>query len=203
MFAVPNSLRSLIDERYSYLKKLVRDYPSLKDIWMDDMEKECRRLAAETSGEDSEIETDVYLQEIKRVDDSDDLMNLFYQSMLLMTYAYYEGIVRRIAKDVGAKQLIAAICKQKGFELSSEAEADSNFMHDEICVLRNNIIHNNSGMCNRSDKIRNLSKKYPEIDFTDDTISIYGPQIILDSLEKAHHVLIELTECRKSTISKA
>lgn len=189
--------RYLIDTRYNYIKKLINEYPRLKESMLHDSDKECKDFAQENAGEDKEVAQSIYEQEVRRNEDVSDLNNIFYQSMLMITYSYYEGIIRHMMKDINAKHLIEAICKQQRTSLSIESEKAVAFIDEEVKAIRNNICHNNAGTCNKQRLMSKLSSIYTEIDFTEDTIGIYDSKFILNALELEHQILIELADILK------
>jgi len=191
-FTKVNTIRNIIDTRYDYIKKLINEYPSIKEAIIKEGERECRRIAHDSAKGDLDVEATIYNQEISRYSDTEDLNNIFYQSMLLIVYSYYECIVGLLCKEVGAKQKIEAICKYKDIELSENTKENITFLDSTVREIRNNITHNNAGTCKKGSIMKKISDKYPEIDFYEDTIGIYNSAFILNALELEHNILTEL-----------
>lgn len=196
-FTKTHPTRYIIDSRYNYIKKLINEYPRLKESMLHDSDKECNDFAQENAGNDKEVAQSIYEQEVRRNEDTSELKNIFYQSMLMITYSYYEGIIRHMMKDINAKHLIDAICKQQHTSLSIESDKAIAFIDEKVKAIRNNICHNNAGTCNKQCLMTELSSTYTEIDFTEDTIGIYDSKFILEALELEHKILIELADILK------
>lgn len=193
-FTKRNPIRDKIDNGYLHIKKLILEYPKLKDSWLADEDVKSRQIAKESADGDAEIEMDIYKNEVAKCDDSDEMLDIFYQSMVLMVYSYYERCVRMFAKDIGTKVLINAICDHKNITLSEDSAKGRQFIDDKFTALRNNICHDNSGHCRKTDLMRSLSKDYKELVFCDNTIAIYDSKLILEALDQEYAVLKELAD---------
>ena len=193
-FTKRNTICDKIDRGYLHIKRLISEYPKLKDSWLEDQETQSMQIAKESSDGDAEIEWSIYNQEIAKCDDSNEMLDIFYQSMVLMVYSYYERCVRMLAAEIRSKVLVDAICSHKNIKLSDDGIKRRNFIDDKFTALRNNICHNNSGQCRKTEMMRSLSKEYQEIDFFNDTIAIYDSKFILEALEYEYALLKELAD---------
>lgn len=193
-FTKRNPIRDKIDNGYSHIKKLISEYPRLMSSWMEEQDTQSLQIAKESAGGDKEIELTIYSQELAKCEDTDEILDIFYQSMVLMVHSYYERCVRMLAKDIGTKVLINAICDYKNITLSEDGAKGSQFIDDKFTALRNNICHNNSGHCRKTDLMRSLSKDYKELVFCDNTIAIYDSKLILEALDQEYAVLKELAD---------
>lgn len=193
-FIKRNPIRDKIDTGYSHIKKLISEYPRLMSSWMEEQDTQSMQIAKESAGGDTEIELSIYSRELAKCEDTDEILDIFYQSMVLMVYSYYERCVRMLAKDIGTKVLINAICDHKNITLSEDSAKGRQFIDDKFTALRNNICHNNSGHCRKTDLMRSLSKKYKGIEFCDDTIAISDSKFILEALDQEYAILNELVD---------
>lgn len=99
-FVVRHPITAQVDDRAKYLRYLIEEYPSLLNNWERRQEQEFARIAKEDSVGDSEIELSIYTSLLNAFDDDDARQDLFYQSLLIMCFSYYEICVSRTMKVV-------------------------------------------------------------------------------------------------------
>ena len=193
-FSVQDPTLSMIKRKAQILEKLICQYPKLLEELNKELFIQFKEEAIQNACDDKEIENSIFFEKMKAFDDDEDMKNIFYQSMLLMVYAYYESATNLLAKEARTKQIIKAICSSKNITLSKEAMNDIDFIDDEVNALRNNICHNNSGTPRKIDVLHRIAQKSNEIHFNEDVISITGPNYILNVLEKESKILLELAD---------
>ena len=193
-FSIRDPLLAKIKDKASIIAQLILSYPKLLEEWEIEQENKFRNEAKEIAEGDNEIESSIYRQLISTFDDDEDLRDVFYQSMLLMSVSYYESMVNLLSKEAKTKDLILAICAKRNITLSPEVLSDIEYIDDEVMALRNNICHNNSGTPRKTDLINRIANSSEEISFTNDVISITGPNYILDVLKKEVGILTEIAK---------
>lgn len=193
-FVVRHPITAQVDDRAMYLRYLIEEYPSLLNNWERRQEQEFARIAKEDSDGDSEIEHSIYMSLLNAFDDDDARQDLFYQSLLIMCFSYYESCIALLSKQANAKESIKAICNTKNIVLSEETKEAIEYIQGDINDLRNNICHNNFGTFRKVDTLKRIASENIGIDYTNDTISITKPTLIISALDKMHMVLHELCE---------
>lgn len=123
-------------------------------------------------------------------------MNMFYQSILLMSYSYYESCIAKLCEEAKTKEKIQAICKSKNILLSEEASHAIDYLQNDINDLRNNICHNNFGTYRKSAVLKDLSKKNIGISYDSESNELIfsDSKFVEEVLNKMHMVLHELCE---------
>lgn len=127
-------------------------------------------------------------------DVDDNKEDMFYQSIFLMCYSYYESCIALLSKIANAKETIKAICNTKNITMSDESLKAIDYLQNDINDLRNNLCHNNFGTYRKVDVLKNLSNQNLGLKYEDDTLSFTGDELIRNTLEKMHVVLHELCE---------
>ncbi len=183
-----------VDDRASFLRSLLKEYPKFLNEWEDSAEKEFAQIAKDNGDGDKEIESTIYTSLCSAFDDNADKMNMFYQSVFLMCYSYYESCVALLSKKMNAKESIHAICKSKGISLSEKSLKAIDFLQNDIKDLRNNICHNNWGTYRKMDSLKRLSELNVGFDYNNSTLTFADSKLIIDVLDKMHMVLHELCE---------
>ena len=122
--------------------------------------------------------------------------NLFYQSIFLMCYSYYESCVAQLSKESNAKETIKAICCSKNISLSEESLKAIDFLQNDIRVLRNNICHNNFGTYRKTCALQRLSDQNIGFEYDDKalTLTFSDSKFVMSLLDKIHMILSELCE---------
>lgn len=146
-------IRALIDDNYRLLTALITGYPSIVENWISEQEKEVEKFAEDFSEGDPDICLPTYQSQIQRVYNSVEEFALFDQSMLIMVYSYYESMIYKLSKEIGANNRPSAIAEKKGMTLDKDSLQIANFLHETIRPLRNELCHNNNGtLFSKADK---------------------------------------------------
>lgn len=194
VIAVRNPIKAKIEDRASFLKHLLQEYPVLLEKWEKETEREMESFAEECAEGCDEICTSVLSQCMHAFDDDESRKDMFYQAVFLMSFSYYESTVALLSSKTKTREHIKAICKSNNISLTVESEKDIDYIQDEINALRNNIIHNNMGTYKKVDTLKNLAKKWNGLHYENDSIWFTDPEIIEDAINKMHHVLSELCD---------
>lgn len=192
--ALRNPIAAKVEDRFSFLRMLLDEYPKLLRDWEEKTDKMFMQEAQEFSGGDLEIELS-YLSSMRSAFDVDgDKEDMFYQAIFLMCYSYYESCIALLSKNANAKETIGAICNTKNITMSDESLKAIDYLQNDINDLRNNLCHNNFGTYRKVDVLKKLSDQNLGLKYEDDTLSFTGDDLIRDALEKMHIVLHELCE---------
>lgn len=183
-----------VDDRADFIRNLLDEYPAFIKSWENDKTVEFKRIAKEYADGDIEVEQSVYSSFLSAFDDDYVKKDIFYQSIFLMCYSYYESCIALLSKNVNAKERIKAICRTKSIILSKEAQEAIDYIQGDINDIRNNICHNNFGTFRKSDVLNKISAQKIGLEYNNATLTIHDPQIITDVLDKMHMVLHELCE---------
>ena len=192
--ALRHPIAAKIEDRASFLSSLLKEYPKFLNEWENNAEKEFAQIAKDNSDGDIEVESTIYSSLCSAFNDNADKMNMFYQSVFLMCYSYYESCVAQLSRNANAKESIFAICKSKSISLSDESLEAINYLQNDINDLRNNICHNNFGTYRKIDSLKRLSELNVGFDFDGNTLFFTNPKLIIDALDKMHAVLNELCD---------
>ena len=143
-----------------------------------------------------------------RVESCSEEEQLFNQSMLIMTYSYYESMLLRLAKENNRdKPRPSDIAKVFGVTLEEEYCQIAHFLFYTILPLRNQLCHNNSGTLyaksseEEKTNIENLKEKGAINIDVDGRITITNRTFIQQTLDDEYKMLIKLAEiCGYKTI---
>ncbi len=183
-----------VDNWASFMRTLLSEYPKLLNEWEEKTSKEFEQIAKKEADGDEEIERSIYSSLCTAFDDNSDKLNIFYQSVFLMCYSYYESCIAQLSKEANTRESIKAICNTKGIQLSKDATEAIDYFQDKINALRNNITHNNFGTYRKVDTLKEISTQNIGLTFEGDTLQFNDASLITDVLNKAHLVLHELCE---------
>ena len=192
--ALRHPIAAKIDDRASFLNSLLKEYPKFLNEWENNAEKEFAQIAKDNADGDKEIESTIYSSLCSAFNDNADKMNMFYQSVFLMSYSYYESCVAQLSKNTKTKEAIQAICKSKNISLSEGSLNAIDYLQNDINDLRNNICHNNFGTYRKTNSLKRLSELNIGFDYDDNTLIFTDSKLIIDVLDKMHMVLHELCE---------
>ena len=187
-------IKAKIDDRVSFIKYLLQEYPSLLDKWEKDAQKEMETYADECADGDEDIRLSVLSNYMNAFNENENRKDMFYQAMLVMAFSHYESAVALFSRHSNPKESIRAICASKNITLSPETQSYVDYLQKDINDLRNNIAHNNFGTYRKIDTLNKLAEKWDGVHYSDDTITLTDSAIIEDALEKMHHVLSELCD---------
>ena len=185
---------SLIEDRERFLEHLIKEYPSLLRNWTEKEDKKFQKEADFFADGDDEIYMSTYSSWLSAFDENEYREDLFYKSMFIMAYAYYESSIKMLAKKVKTKELIDAICKSNNIVLSQESVEAKDFLDTIIRTIRNQLVHNNMSIYRKTEDVVNISKIWSDIHFVNDEITITGSDFILDFLKKELMILKEICE---------
>ena len=193
-FTIRDKVLSQIEDRAAFLEHLIEEYPRLLKEWTEKTDKSFKDAAKEYAEGDRDVYDTTYFSFLSAFDENEFREDMFYKSMLLMVYSYYEGAIEFLVRKTKSDDLIELICKANNIILSDEAKEAKERVKFEIRNMRNHLAHNNLMSPKHAEHIKRISKEWPEINLTDDDISITGPGFILYSLKKEVLVLKELCE---------
>lgn len=171
--ALRHPITARVADRANFLRCLLKEYPIFLDEWENTTEKEFAQIAKDNADGDTETESTIYSSLCFAFNDNADRMNMFYQSVFLMCYSYYESCVALLSKEMNAKENIRAVCKSKRISLSEESLKAIDYLQNDIKGLRNNICHNNFGTYRKTDTLDRLSKQNAGFDCDGKTIIFY------------------------------
>lgn len=192
--ALRNPITAKVDDRASFLRTLLEEYPKYLNEWEHSTEEEFAQIAKDNADGDKEIEHTIYSSLCSAFNDNAYRMNMFYQSVFLMCYSYYESCVAQLSKNTKTKEAIQAICRSKNISLSEASLNAIDYLQNDINDLRNNICHNNFGTYRKTNSLKRLSELNIGFDYDDNTLIFTDSKLIIDALDKMHMVLHELCE---------
>ena len=192
--ALRHPITARVDDRASFLRSLLEEYPRFLNEWENSTEEEFAQTAKDNADGDKEIEHTIYSSLCSAFNDNAYRMNMFYQSVFLMCFSYYESCVAQLSKNTKTKEAIQAICKSKNISLSEESLNAIDYLQNDINDLRNNICHNNFGTYRKTNSLKRLSELNIGFDYDDNTLIFTDSKLIIDALDKMHAVLNELCD---------
>lgn len=178
-----------VDDQASFLNTLLDEYPKFLNEWENKTEKEFEQIAKDNSNGEIDIESTIYNSLCSAFKDNGERINMFYQSVFLMCYSYYESCVAQLSKSANVKETIHAICKSKRISLSEESLKTIDDLQNDINDLRNNICHNNFGTYRKTNSLKRLSELNLGFDYDGNTLIFTDSKLIIDTF-----VLHELCE---------
>lgn len=196
MFAIRHPLTAMIQDRKIYIEALITDFPNMKASLYAKIRDGAIQWATDIAEGDLDIKNEEYEKYVNAYEESRDFDNLFYQAMLIIVYAYYDGAVERMCKENGIKDTngdrIEKLCQNHKISLSKNAQEYKTCIYENMKHLRHDVVHNNAGTLANVDTIKNITQRYPEMQIRDNEVIINGPDFILDMLNKEYFVLYEL-----------
>lgn len=194
VIAVRHPMIAKVDDQASFLNTLLNEYPKFLNEWGNKLEKEFEQIAKDNSDGDRDVESTIYSSLCSAFKDDEERMNMFYQSVFLMCYSYYESCVAQLSKSANVKETIHAICKSKRISLSEDALQAIDYLQNDMKDLRNNICHNNFGTYRKTNSLKRLSELNIGFYYDDNTFIFTDSKLIIETLDKMHTVLHELCE---------
>ena len=189
-----NLFLAQVEDRAAFLRDLIEEYPRLLSEWTERTDMSFKEVAEEYAEGDSEVYHDTYRSFLSAFDENEYREDMFYKAMLIIVYSYYDGVIEYLGGKTKSDDQIEQICKDNNIELSEEAKEAKERLKMDIRNLRNHLVHNNLMSSKQSEHIKRISKKWPEIQFSDDDVMITGSDFIIDSLNKEELVLKELCD---------
>lgn len=192
--ALRHPIAAKVDDGARFLLNLLKEYPSFLNEWKNKTEKEFAEIAKDNSDGNIEIESTIYSSLCCAFNDNEEKKSMFYQSVFLMCYSYYESCIAQLSKNMKTKEAIQAICNSNSISLSEESLKAIDYLQNDINDLRNNICHNNFGTFRKTESLKRLSKQNVGFHYDDNTLIFTDSKLITDVLDKMHTVLHELCE---------
>lgn len=192
--AIRHPIIAKVDDQASFLKTLLDEYPTFLNEWENKLEKDFKQISQDNSDGDRDAESTIYNSLCSAFKDNGGRINMFYQSVFLMCYSYYESCVAQLSKSANVKETIHAICKSKRISLSEESLKAIDYLQNDINDLRNNICHNNFGTYRKTNSLKRLSELNMGFDYDDNTLIFRDSKLICETLDKMHAILHELCE---------
>lgn len=199
MFAIRHEMKIKIDDQKQFLDFMLATYPGMVEQWENSMVEKFKQEAKEAAAGDSDIEHDYFSQCCRCLDDMGMCIPLFYNTMLVMAYSYYESMLGRIldykykTKSKGAKNILDCIFKLSSIDLSQARQGDVVFMYDTVRVLRNQICHNNNGTPTEDDELKKIAQANEGVEYNGGEVYV-NESVARKALEAAYGVLSELAE---------
>ena len=194
--AARDNFLGLIENREQFIRYMVDFYPNLLDNWEKEELNKIAKISQDVGGGDKEIESSVFRSESAKLDFKADMENLFYQACFIIAYAHFESTVNSLYKKATVKEKIDLICKRNNKNLSSKAEKAKEWLTKEGSLVRNNLIHNNTGTIRNKEKIKDIvnSRNGEETGmyFDGESIAFQSPEYINKLLKNSHIILEEL-----------
>lgn len=194
IFTIRDKVLAQVEDRAAFLAHLVEEYPRFLNEWTEKTKLSFKKVAEDYSEGDEDVYRSTYMSFLSAFDENYYREDMFYKAMVFMVYSYYEGIVNYLVRETKSDDLVELLCKTNNIELSKEARNAKDEIKSNIRHLRNHLAHNNMMSNKQGEHIERMCKKWKEISFSDDDITIDGSEFILDSLKKEHLVLKELCE---------
>lgn len=196
MTAVPHPIRRKIDRQYQFISQLLAHFPILFKEWENGLLMELKKQAKIDSGGDWEVEQSIYSQNVSSLEECGEEIPLFYNSMALTIYSYYDSIVRLIARGCGTKALVKAICDTKGLSLVDSLLQSIDKVDSEMRIIRNHIAHNNAGTTslNKEKDLKELSRKEEDLNYDGGVLAILGDKYLNVILDQEYTILSALAD---------
>lgn len=183
-------IRTAIEDRYQFLRFLIEFFVAQANEYENDTTKQISILAKEIAEEDEEIEKEEKYKLLASFANSQDNRNLFYQSMLIMGYSYYETSLSVINKELS----------KSGRDLtkypitSTEILNKQSWIEGDVKKLRNFLTHNNSvaPKNGQEEAITRLKNTYPEIVYNGSEVFITDANCVKEFLQKEYEVLKDI-----------
>lgn len=198
--AVIHPITRMIQDQYQFLLSMLGHLPYLLEDWIEKQEKEIQQFAESVAGDDKEVFSSVYLNEIGRLDHCYYEEELFNQAMIIMVYSFYESTLLRLAKENNVDTARPSkIAEKFGVTLNDDLMKISDFLFKTISPLRNQLCHNNSGtLFAKSSVLEKLcieelvQKKVISVD--DGRITFIDREFIKQVLDDEYKLLLNLAE---------
>lgn len=207
-FAARDYKRACIEDKGSFIRTMLNFYPFLYEQWRTKEEKMASEEGNFVSQGDEDVRLSVKQELMSRHDYFEECANIFYQSILLMAYGYFEESLSRLNDGTEVYQkkgeskitaLLKAICKCRKCTISTTAQEAFDFIDNDVRPLRNYICHVVVG--SKSDikekhveKVRALANKYDGIKIDEKILLMPSSVFIEKFLNSTDIVLKELCE---------
>ena len=180
-------VRNVIENKYLFLCLLIDFFNDPLRQYECEMIYGAQRLAKEIANGDEEIERSEIDKLLASFYDCQDNRNLFYQSMLIMGYSYYES----------SRKLIGRELKKQGQDINDfninlkSIQSNKDLIESDVRLMRNFLVHNNSVEPHngQEEAIKRLQSKYQGIICDGIELAITSADCVVDSLNKEYSVL--------------
>ena len=191
-FSVRNPILARIEDNMSFIKSLLDNYPTLLTAWEKNQQKIFQKQADKIANGDQEVRKTILNDFYTAFDNVEDMKNLFYQSVFLMAYSYYDASLGLFEGSI-RNNVIKNKCKH--LHLKKETLKNISFIYNTVRPLRNHICHNNSGSYDKDMRIMmKIVSGYNDIHYEDKVISFSSDSFINTTLEKIYSVLKSIYE---------
>lgn len=190
MFASRHYIRAIIEDRYQFICLLIDFFDTQVEKYEKNVTKQIGLLAKEIAEGDEKIEIEEKYKLLASFANSQDNRNLFYQSMFIMGYSYYESSLSIIEKELKISGLNLTKC----LEPLTDIQNKRSWIEGDVKKLRNFITHNNSvAPKNGQDKaIKRLKSIYPEIVYDGSEVFVTKANCVKEILQKEYEVLKDI-----------
>jgi len=182
----------MISQEADFIRSLIDRFPEQQKDWEKKIDEHFKSVAETEFPDDKEEASKMYYEYSEAaLGNCEFEKGMFFKSMFLMVYVYYESMLKRLASEVGIplKQLFS-----NQVHLDKEKCDDKEFILHKVKELRNHICHN--GYKNESETreiVNEISEKYPNVIMTKEgSVEFYDSIFILELLEKERRVLVEV-----------
>ena len=195
-------IKRKIDTQYYFLLSSLEHFPSLMKEWENNQFAEHKKNARIIAEGDKEVEYSV-MSNYHGDEYASDVLCLFFNSLTIAIYSYYESIIRDMAKDLfgsdinlKSSKLLDEVLARKKIELITEEKELVTLFGKEYSSIRNQLCHNNNGTPNEKylDLILNICKDNEGVDFFDGVLNISSDMYPIKMLEDAHRLLLSLAK---------
>lgn len=180
-------VRSTIEDKYQFLRSLIDFFNCPLRQCECEVIDGAQRLAKEIANGDEEIERSEMDKLLDSFYNSQDNRNLFYQSMLIMGYSYYESSLGLIEQELGKQ------CQSiNNYNINStNIQTNKKWIKSDVRLMRNFLVHNNSVKPTKGqdEAIKRLRSKYPGIHYDSNGITITSDDCVVDFLNTEYEVL--------------
>lgn len=203
-FAARDYKRAYIEDKGSFIRSMLNFYPFLYKRWRTKEEKNADEEANFVSQGDEDVRLSVKQELMSRHDYFEEFANIFYQSILLIAYGYFEESLSRLNDGKEARQkkdeskitaLLKAICKCCECTISTTAQEAFDFIDNDVRPLRNYICHAEAeAKPEHIAEVRALANKYNGVKIDEKTLLMPSPVFVEKFLNSAGIVLKELCD---------
>ena len=201
-FSFRTPLYAKIEDEYSFLSRMLKEYPHYIHKIQADQEALAWKMVKEEGEGDPEIEHSIYESFMAGYYEHDEVISYFYNAMALMIYSYYDRFVKKMAtkRDINDNNPgMREIKECLKITLSRRGQSISDELYNVFRPLRNYIAHNNIGSRGVNNipvgdlkYLLNLINREKDIHFGSGYIYISGADYLSTILDKAHALLLEV-----------
>ncbi|MCQ2374328.1 MAG: hypothetical protein MJ069_00280 [Salinivirgaceae bacterium] len=186
----------MINQEADYIRSLICRFPEQQKDWIDKIDSEFKKLAQTEFPNESDSAYQMYRSYSSAALDSCELeKDMFYKSMFLMTYIYYESALKKIFAKSNVNKSLEYYISTNHLELKQATYSDYEFVKKYAKALRDHLCHNGYGEEYKVEKITSKLADYPEVSINEDgVVTITDSKFILDVLGKEQNILNEIAE---------